>query len=255
MSTPNPTPKQHAPHPSLLSKIPVSLYLLTTSTAGSFLLGTTGLWHHWMPTYLLLCLIGPSLLPSSQDSLTHRCRRALAAIAGATLGLLLASSALQAPGAAPTEIQDVSIRMVAYLIVGTCVFDSLTESLDDATADQVDAMKNIMRPLLGGFAAFLLALDLKQAIEGFPIDSTSATMLGIFLFYGVGKAQDVAQNHAPIFGPLLAIAAFFSWNAAINSIFIVGILSLIINLLIIRHRRTNGVTTTESQLEETAPTP
>ena len=208
-----------------------------------------------MPTYLLLCLIGPSLLPSSQGTFTRRCRRALAATAGATLGLLLASSALQTPGAAPTEIQDVSIRMVAYLIVGTCMFDSLTESLDDATADQVDSMKNIMMPLLGGFAAFLLVLDLKQAIEGFPIDSTSATMFGIFLFYGVGKAQDVAQNHAPIFGPLLATAAFFSWNAAINAVFIVGILSLIINLLIIRHRHINGVTTTERQLEETAPTP
>lgn len=254
MSTPNPATSRPSPRLSLLSKIPVSLRLLAASTAGSFLLGITGLWHQWMPTLLLACLIGPSLLPSSQDTLTHRCRRALAATAGATLGLLLASSALQTPGAAPTEIQDVSIRMVAYLIVGTCVFDSLTESLDDASADQVDAMKNIMRPLLGGFAAFLLALDLKQAIEGFPIDSTSVTMLGIFLFYGVGKAQDVAQNHAPIFGPLLATAAFFSWNAAINSIFIVGILSLIINLLIIRHRHTNGVTTTERHLE-TTPTP
>lgn len=255
MSTPNPAPKQHALQSSLLSKIPVSLRLLATSTTGAFLLGTTGLWHQWMPTYLLLCLIGPSLLPSSQGTFTRRCRRALAATAGATLGLLLASSALQTPGAAPTEIQDVSIRMVAYLIVGTCMFDSLTESLDDATADQVDSMKNIMMPLLGGFAAFLLVLDLKQAIEGFPIDSTSATMFGIFLFYGVGKAQDVAQNHAPIFGPLLATAAFFSWNAAINAVFIVGILSLIINLLIIRHRHINGVTTTERQLEETAPTP
>ena len=79
-------------------------------------------------------------------------------------------------------------------------------------------------------------------------------MLGIFLFYGIGKAQSVAQNHAPIFGPLLATAAFFSWNAAINGVFIVGVLSLIINLLIIRHRRINGVATTESQLE-TTPTP
>ena len=255
MSTPNPTPKQHTLPHRLLSKIPVSLLLLATSTAGSFLLGITGLWHQWMPTLLLACLIGPSLLPSSQDSLTHRCRRALAATAGATLGLLLVSDALQSSGAAPTEIQEVGLRMVAYLIVGTCVFDSLTESLDDATADQVDSMKNIMMPLLGGAATSLLVLDLKQAIEGFPIDSTSATMFGIFLFYGVGKAQDVAQNHAPIFGPLLATAAFFSWNAAINAVFIVGILSLIINLLIIRHRHINGVTTTERQLEETAPTP
>lgn len=251
MSTPNPTPKQHAQLLGLLSKIPISIRLLTTSTTGSFLLGITGLWHQWMPTYLLLCLIGPSLLPSSQGTLTRRCRRALAATAGATLGLLLASSALQTPGAAPTEIQDISIRMVAYLIVGTCMFDSLTESVDDAS---VDAMRSIMMPLLGGFAAFLLVLDLKQAIEGFPINSISATMLGIFLFYGIGKAQSVAQNHAPIFGPLLATAAFFSWNAAINGVFIVGVLSLIINLLIIRHRRINGVATTESQLE-TTPTP
>lgn len=251
MSTPNPTPKQHAQLLSLLSKIPISIRLLTTSTTGSFLLGITGLWHQWIPTYLLLCLIGPSLLPSSQGTLTRRCRRALAATAGATLGLLLASSALQTPGAAPTEIQDVSIRMVAYLIVGTCMFDSLTESVDDAS---VDAMRSIMMPLLGGFAAFLLVLDLKQAIEGFPINSISATMLGIFLFYGIGKAQAVAQNHAPIFGPLLATAAFFSWNAAINAVFIVGVISLIINLLIIRHRRTNAVTTTESKLE-TTPTP
>lgn len=252
MSTPNPTPKQHLRQLSLLSKIPVSLRLLTTSTTGSFLLGITGLWHQWMPTLLLLCLIGPSLLPSSQDSLTHRCRRALAATAGATLGLLLAGDALQTTsGAAPTEIQEVGLRMVAYLIVGTCVFDSLTENIDDATADQMDAMKNIMMPLLGGFAAFLLVLDLKQAIEGFPIDSISATMLGIFLFYGVGKAQNVAQNHAPIFGPLLATAAFFSWNAAINGIFIIGILSLIINLLTIYHHRKNGVANTENQLEPT----
>jgi len=141
--------------------------------------------------------------------------------------------------------------MVAYLIVGTCVFDSLTESLDDATADQMDAMKNIMMPLLGGAATSLLALDLKQAIDGFPIPPITACMLGIFLFYGVGKAQGIAQNHAPIFGPLLTVAAFFSWNAAADAIFIVGILSLIINLLIIRHRHTNGVTTTESQLETT----
>lgn len=255
MNIPNPAPKQRAPHPSLLSKIPVSLLLLTTSTAGSFLLGITGLWQQWMPTYLLACLIGPSLLPSSQDSLTHRCRRALAAIAGAPFGLLLVGDALQASGVAPTEIQEVGLRMVAYLIVGTCMFDSLTESLDDATADQMDAMKNIMMPLLGGFAAFLLVLDLKQAIEGFPIAPIVALALGIFLFYGVGKAQGIAQNHAPIFGPLLTVAAFFSWNAAADAIFIVGVLSLIINLLTIYHHRKNGVTTTESQLEETAPTP
>lgn len=254
MNTPNPAPKQRAPHPSLLSKIPISIRLLTTSTAGSFLLGITGLWQQWMPTYLLLCLIGPSLLPSSQDSLTHRCRRALAAIAGAPLGLLLVGDALQSSGAAPTEIQEVGLRMVAYLIVGTCVFDSLTESLDDATADQMDAMKNIMMPLLGGAATSLLALDLKQAIDGFPIPPITAFMFGTLLFYGVSKTQTVAQNHAPIFGPLLTVAAFFSWNAAADAIFIVGILSLIINLLIIRHRRTNGVTTTESKLEETAPT-
>lgn len=254
MNTPNPVPKQRAPHPSLLSKIPISIRLLTTSTAGSFLLGITGLWQQWMPTYLLLCLIGPSLLPSSQDTLTHRCRRALAAIAGAPVGLLLVGDALQASGAAPTEIQEVGLRMVAYLIVGTCMFDSLTESLDDATADQMDAMKNIMMPLLGGAATSLLALDLKQAIEGFPIPPITAFMFGTLLFYGVSKTQTVAQNHAPIFGPLLTVAAFFSWNAAADAIFIVGILSLIINLLIIRHRRTNGVTTTESKLEETAPT-
>ncbi|WP_314076211.1 hypothetical protein [Rothia mucilaginosa] len=162
--------------------------------------------------------------------------------------------ALQASGAAPTEIQEVGLRMVAYLIVGTCMFDSLTESLDDATADQMDAMKNIMMPLLGGAATSLLALDLKQAIEGFPIPPITAFMFGTLLFYGVSKTQTVAQNHAPIFGPLLTVAAFFSWNAAADAIFIVGILSLIINLLIIRHRRTNGVTTTESKLEETAPT-
>lgn len=251
MSTPNPATSKPAPHPRLLSKIPVSLRLLTTSTAGSFLLGITGLWHQWMPTYLLLCLIGPSLLPSSQGSLTRRCRRALAAIAGATLGLLLASSALQAPGAAPTEIQDVSIRMVAYLIAGTFVFDSLAESVDGVPAYQVDVMKNIGRPLLGGFTAFLLVLDLKQAVEAFPVEPILALVSGTLLFFGVGKAQSVAQNHAPIFGPLLATAAFFSWNAAINAIFIVGVLSLIINLLIIRHRRTNGVTDTEDQLEPT----
>lgn len=254
MSTPNPTPKQHALPHRLLSKIPVSLRLLATSTAGSFLLGITGLWHQWMPTYLLLCLIGPSLLPSSQGTLTRRCRRALAAMAGATLGLLLASSALQTPGAAPTEIQDVSIRMVAYLIAGTFVFDSLAESVDGVPAYQVDVMKNIGRPLLGGFTAFLLILDLKQAVEAFPVEPILVFVSGTLLFFGVGKAQSVAQNHAPIFGPLLATAAFFSWNAAINGIFIVGVLSLIINLLIIRHRRTNGVTTTESQLE-TTPTP
>lgn len=254
MSTLNPTSKQHAPHPSLLSKIPVSFRLLATSTTGAFLLGITGLWHQWMPTYLILCLIGPSLLPSSQGTLTRRCRRALAAIAGATLGLLLASSALQAPGAAPTEIQDVSIRMVAYLIAGTFVFDSLAESVDGVPAYQVDVMKNIGRPLLGGFTAFLLVLDLKQAVEAFPVELILAFVSGTLLFFGVGKAQSVAHNHAPIFGPLLATAAFFSWNAAINSIFIVGVLSLIINLLIIRHRHINGVTTTESQLE-TTPTP
>lgn len=196
MSTPSPTTKQHAPHPSLLSKIPVSIRLLTTSTTGSFLLGITGLWHQWMPTYLLACLIGPSLLPSSQDTLTHRCRRALAATAGATLGLLLVSDALQASGAAPTEIQEVGLRMVVYLFVGTFAF-------------------------------------------------------GMMLFYGVGKTQTVAQNYAPIFGPLLTVAAFFSWNAAVDAIFIVGVLSLIINLLIIYHRRTNGVATTEDQLEPT----
>lgn len=251
MNTPNPAPKQHTLPHRLLSKIPISIRLLTTSTAGSFLLGITGLWHQWMPTYLLLCLIGPSLLPSSQDSLTHRCRRALAAIAGAPFGLLLVGDALQASGAAPTEIQEVGLRMVAYLIVGTCMFDSLTENIDDATADQMDAMKNIMMPLLGGFAAFLLVLDLKQAIEGFPIPSITACMLGIFLFYGVGKAQNVAQNHAPIFGPLLTVAAFFSWNAAADAIFIVGVLSLIINLLTIYHHRTNGVANTEGQLEPT----
>ena len=74
MSTPNPTPKQHTLPHRLLSKIPVSLILLTTSTTGAFLLGTTGLWHQWMPTYLLLCLIGPSLLPSSQDTPPTRWR-------------------------------------------------------------------------------------------------------------------------------------------------------------------------------------
>lgn len=254
MNTPNPAPKQHTLPHRLLSKIPVSLLLLATSTAGSFLLGITGLWHQWMPTYLLLCLIGPSLLPSSQDSLTRRCRRALAAIAGAPVGLLLVGDALQASGVAPTEIQGVGLRMVAYLIVGTCVFDSLTESLDDATVDQMDAMKNIMMPLLGGGATYLLALDLKQAIDGFPIPPITACMLGTLLFYGVSKTQTIAQNHAPIFGPLLTVAAFFSWNAAADAIFIVGVLSLIINLLIIRHRHTNGMTTTEGQIEETAPT-
>lgn len=251
MNTPNPAPKQHTLPHRLLSKIPVSLRLLTTSTAGSFLLGITGLWHQWMPAYLLACLIGPSLLRSSQDSLTHRCRRALAAIAGAPVGLLLVGDALQASGVAPTEIQEVGLRIVAYLIVGTCMFDSLTESLDDATADQMDAMKNIMMPLLGGGATSLLALDLKQAIDGFPIPPITACMLGTLLFYGVSKTQTIAQNHAPIFGPLLTVAAFFSWNAAADAIFIVGILSLIINLLIIYHRRKNGVATTEGQLEPT----
>ena len=254
MSTPNPTTKQHPLLPSLLSKIPVSLRLLTTSTTGSFLLGITGLWEQWMPAYLLACLIGPSLLPSSQDTLTHRCRRALAAIAGAPVGLLLVGDALQASGVAPTEIREVGLRMVVYLIVGTCVFDSLTENIDDATADQMDAMKNIMMPLLGGFTAFLLVLDLKQAIDGFHIPPITACMLGIFLFYGVSKTQTIAQNHAPIFGPLLTVAAFFSWNAAADAIFIIGVFSLIINLLIIYHRRKNGVATTEGQLEPT-PTP
>lgn len=251
MSIPNPTPKQHTLPHRLLSKIPVSLILLTTSTTGAFLLGTTGLWHQWMPTLLLACLIGPSLLPSSQDTLTHRCRRALAATAGATLGLLLAGDALKSSGAAPTEMQDVTLRMLVYLLVGTCMFDSLTENIDDETADQMDAMKSIGMPLLGGAATYLLALDLKQAIDGFPIAPTVALALGMMLFYGVGKTQTVAQNYAPIFGPLLTVAAFFSWNAAINAIFIVGALSLIINLLIIRHRRTNGVTDTEDQLEPT----
>ena len=251
MNTPNPTPKQHTLPHRLLSKIPISIRLLTTSTAGSFLLGITGLWHQWMPTYLLACLIGPSLLPSSQDSLTHRCRRALAATAGATLGLLLVSDALQSSGAAPTEIQEVGLRMVVYLFVGTFAFDRLVESNSEALEDMTELIKSIGMPLLGGFAAFLLVLDLKQAIEGFPIAPIVALALGMMLFYGVGKTQTVAQNYAPIFGPLLTVAAFFSWNAAINGIFIVGILSLIINLLIIYHRRKNGVTDTEGQLEPT----
>lgn len=254
MSTPNPTPKQHTLPHRLLSKIPVSIRLLTTSTTGSFLLGITGLWHQWMPTYLLACLIGPSLLPSSQDTLTHRCRRALAATAGATLGLLLVSDALQASGAAPTEIQEVGLRMVVYLFVGTFAFDRLVESNSEALEDMTELIKSIGMPLLGGAATSLLALDLKQAIDGFPIPPITAFMFGTLLFYGVSKTQTVAQNHAPIFGPLLTVAAFFSWNAAADAIFIVGVLSLIINLLIIRHRHTSGVTTTEGQLEETAPT-
>lgn len=57
MSTPNPTPKQHPLPHRLLSKIPISLRLLATSTTGSFLLGITGLWHQWMPTLLLACPI------------------------------------------------------------------------------------------------------------------------------------------------------------------------------------------------------
>lgn len=253
MSTPNPAPKQHALQPNLLSKIPASLRFLTTSTTGAFLLGITGLWQQWMPTYLLACLIGPSLLPSSQDTLTHRCRRALAATAGATLGLLLAGDALKSSGAAPTEMQDVTLRMLVYLLVGTCMFDSLTENIDDETADQVDAMKYFILPLLGGAATSMLALDLKQVVDGFPIPPITAFMFGTLLFLGIYKAQAVAQNHAPLFGPLLATAAFFSWNAAINGIFIVGILSLIINLLII-HRRKNSEANTENQLEP-IPTP
>ena len=254
MSTPNPTPKQHPLPHRLLSKIPVSIRLLATSTTGSFLLGITGLWQQWMTTYLLLCLIGPSLLPSSQDSLTHRCRRALAAITGAPLGLLLAGDALQASGVAPTEIQEVGLRMGVYLFGGAFAFDRLVESNSKAPEYMAESIKSIGMPLLGGAATYLLALDLKQAIDGFPIAPTVALALGMMLFYGVGKTQTVAQNYAPIFGPLLTVAAFFSWNAAINAIFIVGVLSLIINLLIIYHRRKNGVTDTEGQLE-TTPTP
>ena len=249
MSTPNLTTKQDPRQLSLLSKIPVSLRLLTTSTTGSFLLGITGLWHQWMPALLLLCLIGPSLLPSSQDTLTHRCRRALAAIAGAPLGLLLVGDALQASGVVPTEIQEVGLRMVVYLFVGTFAFDRLVESNSKAPEYMAESIKNIGMPLLGGVATYLLALDLKQAVDGFPIPPITACMLGTLLFYGVSKTQSIAQNYAPIFGPLLTVAAFFSWNAAINGIFIVGVLSLIINLLIIYHRRKNGVTTTEGQLE------
>lgn len=251
MSTPNPTPKQHTLPHRLLSKIPVSLRLLATSTTGSFLLGITGLWHQWMPTLLLACLIGPSLLPSSQDTLTHRCRRALAAITGAPLGLLLAGDALQASGVAPTEIQEVGLRMGVYLFGGAFAFDRLVESNSKAPEYMAESIKSIGMPLLGGAATYLLALDLKQAIDGFPIAPTVALALGMMLFYGVGKTQTVAQNYAPIFGPLLTVAAFFSWSTAINAIFIVGALSLIINLLIIRHRRTNGVTDTEDQLEPT----
>lgn len=250
MSTPNPTPKQYTLPHRLLSKIPVSLRLLATSTTGSFLLGITGLWHQWMPTLLLACLIGPSLLPSSQDTLTHRCRRALAAIAGAPLGLLLAGDALQASGVEPTEIQEVGLRMVVYLFVGTFAFDRLVESNSEAP-ELTEAIKSIGMPLLGGVATYLLALDLKQAIDGFPIPPITACMLGTLLFYGASKTQAIAQNHAPIFGPLLTVAAFFSWNAAADAIFIVGILSLIINLLIIYHRRKNGVANTEGQLEPT----
>lgn len=251
MSTPNPAPKQHAPHPSLLSKIPVSIRLLATSTTGAFLLGITGLWHQWMPTYLLLCLIGPSLLLSSQGSLTRRCRRALAGIAGAPLGLLLVGDALQASGVAPTEIQEVGLRMVAYLFVGTFAFDRLVESNSKVPEYMTESIKSIGMPLLGGAATYLLALDLKQAIDGFFIAPIVALAVGMMLFYGVGKTQTVAQNYAPIFGPLLTVAAFFSWNAAVDAIFIVGVLSLIINLLIIYHRRKNGVATTEGQLEPT----
>lgn len=251
MSTPNPAPKQHALQSSLLSKIPVSLRLLATSTTGAFLLGITGLWHQWMPTLLLACLIGPSLLPSSQDTLTHRCRRALAAITGAPLGLLLAGDALQASGVAPTEIQEVGLRMGVYLFGGAFAFDRLVESNSKAPEYMAESIKSIGMPLLGGAATYLLALDLKQAIDGFSMAPTVALALGMMLFYGVGKTQTVAQNYAPIFGPLLTVAAFFSWNAAINGIFIVGVLSLIINLLIIRHRRKNGVANTEGQLEPT----
>jgi len=204
-----------------------------------------------MPTYLLACLIGPSLLPSSQDTLTRRCRRALAAITGAPLGLLLAGDALQASGVAPTEIQEVGLRMGVYLFGGAFAFDRLVESNSKAPEDMAESIKSIGMPLLGGAATYLLALDLKQAIDGFPIAPTVALALGMMLFYGVGKTQTVAQNYAPIFGPLLTVAAFFSWNAAINAIFIVGALSLIINLLIISHRRTNGVPDTEDQLEPT----
>lgn len=251
MNTPNPTPKQHAPHPSLLSKIPVSLLLLTTSTTGAFLLGITGLWQQWMTTLLLACLIGPSLLPSSQDSLTHRCRRALAAIAGAPLGLLLVGDALQSSGVAPTEIQEVGLRMGVYLFGGAFAFDRLVESNSKAPEYMAELIKSIGMPLLGGAATYLLALDLKQAIDGFSIAPIVALAVGMMLFYGVGKTQTVAQNYAPIFGPLLTVAAFFSWNAAVDAIFIVGVLSLIINLLIIYHRRKNGVANTEGQLEPT----
>lgn len=183
--------------------------------------------------------------------LTRRCRRALAAITGAPLGLLLAGDALQASGVAPTEIQEVGLRMGVYLFGGAFAFDRLVESNSKAPEDMAESIKSIGMPLLGGAATYLLALDLKQAIDGFPIAPTVALALGMMLFYGVGKTQTVAQNYAPIFGPLLTVAAFFSWNAAINAIFIVGALSLIINLLIISHRRTNGVPDTEDQLEPT----
>lgn len=251
MNTPNPAPKQRAPHPSLLSKIPVSLRLLTTSTTGAFLLGITGLWNQWMPTLLLACLIGPSLLPSSQDSLTRRCRRALAAITGVPLGLLLAGDALQLSGVAPTEIHEVGLRMGVYLFGGAFAFDRLVESNSKVPEYMAEAIKSIGMPLLGGAATYLLALDLKQAIDGFSIAPIVALAVGMMLFYGVGKTQTVAQNYAPIFGPLLTVAAFFSWNAAVDAIFIVGVLSLIINLLIIYHRRKNGVVNTEGQLEPT----
>lgn len=162
MSTPNPTPKQHTLPHRLLSKIPVSLRLLATSTTGSFLLGITGLWHQWMPTLLLACLIGPSLLPSSQDTLTHRCRRALAAITGAPLGLLLAGDALQASGVAPTEIQEVGLRMGVYLFGGAFAFDRLVESNSKAPEYMAESIKSIGMPLLGGAATYLLALDLRR---------------------------------------------------------------------------------------------
>ncbi|WP_449623794.1 hypothetical protein [Rothia mucilaginosa] len=152
---------------------------------------------------------------------------------------------------APTEIQEVGLRTGVYLFGGAFAFDRLVESNSKVPEYMAESIKSIGMPLLGGAATYLLALDLKQAIDGFSIAPIVALAVGTLLFYGVGKTQTVAQNYAPIFGPLLTVAAFFSWNAAINAIFIVGVLSLIINLLIISHRRTNGVTDTEDQLEPT----
>lgn len=196
------------------------------SASVSLMLGAIGLWKQGIPVLLALSLILPAafLVPLPRPRPGRRFQQVQVTVAGVATGLFLSDILHHVLGHNEPEIGHVALLMMICVLVGFCL-DKPSCRMEEYAVSLDSRLYTCFMTATGG-----LALAWGGPALGVNIGFIPSLIVGATIFGAAALAQLMRHINTYAFGVTVPAAAFFGWEAALVTLFVVAGVLVIFSL-------------------------